>query len=281
MKDIAIITDSTAVITNDILNNYTFLYTLPLQIIFKEDVYYDGDITQEEFFDFVNKYPDLPTTSQPLVGKTTELFESLLKEYDKLFYITISSKISGTFQTNSAIAKQIDIERITVFDSLLTATVQKRMVLETCKNVSENKSFEDILTTLKNMRENHQAYLIVDDLKYLERTGRISGAVASIGAMLKIKPIVRFDNGSIVQDNKVRTMKKAMHYVLEKIKKLDVKDETHILLTHAKGLDYAKKMEQLINDKYPKLKVSISELSPVVSVHTGPQSLGVTWVNGY
>lgn len=281
MKPIAIVTDSTAVITDNILNKYSFLYTLPLQIIFGDDVYNDGDITQEEFFNLIDKYPDLPTTSQPLVGFTIELLEQLLKEYEKVIFITISSKISGTYQTTLAAAKQIDSERITVFDSLLTATVQKKMVMEACKCVENGDDVEKIVTVLSDMRKKHQVYLIVDDLKYLERTGRVNSTVASIGTILKIKPIVRFENGAIVTDSKVRTMKKAMSYMISKLEELKVKDNTHILIAHAKGMDYAKKMEQLIKDEYPTCSVSICELSPVISVHTGPQTLGVSWVNGY
>jgi DegV family protein with EDD domain len=281
MKPIAIVTDSTAVITDNILNKYSFLYTLPLQIIFEDDVYNDGDITQEEFFNLIDKYPDLPTTSQPLVGFTIELLEQLLKEYEKVIFITISSKISGTYQTTLAAAKQIDGERITVFDSLLTATVQKKMVMEACKCVENGDDVEKIVTVLSDMRKKHQVYLIVDDLKYLERTGRVNSTVASIGTILKIKPIVRFENGAIVTDSKVRTMKKAMSYMISKLDELKVKDNTHILIAHAKGMDYAKKMEQLIKDEYPTCSVSICELSPVISVHTGPQTLGVSWVNGY
>lgn len=281
MKDVAIITDSTAVITDDLLKDYSFLYTLPLQIIFKDDVYYDGDISQEKFFSLVNKYPELPTTSQPLIGTTRDLFEKLLKEYKQIIYITISSNISGTYQTSAAVAKEIEPDRIIVFDSLLTAAVQKRMVIEACEHVKQNKDMESILSTLKDMRYNHHAYLLVDDLKYLKRTGRISEAAASIGSILKIKPIVRFENGTIVIDNKVRTIKKSMSYLLDKLSDLEVKDNTHVLIAHANGLEYGKKMEELINERYPSFTTSISELSPVISVHTGPQSFGVTWVDGY
>ncbi|MFP4456638.1 MAG: DegV family protein [Clostridia bacterium] len=281
MKEVAIVTDSTAVITDDLFNEYPYLYTLPLQIIFKEDVFYDGSLTQDEFFKLVDNYPNLPTTSQPLVGDTQELFEKLLKEYKHIIYITISSNISGTYQTSATTAKDLDPDRIKVFDSLLTATVLKRMVVEACSYVRENKDLESILSTLKDMRNNHQAFLVVDDLKYLNRTGRINGATASIGTILKIKPVVRFDNGAIVMDTKVRTMKKAMVYLLDKLSELEVKDNTHILIAHADGLEYAKEMKELIEERYPSFTTSISELSPVVSVHTGPQSLGVTWVNGY
>jgi DegV family protein with EDD domain len=155
------------------------------------------------------------------------------------------------------------------------------MVMEACKCVENGDNVEKIVTVLSDMRKKHQVYLIVDDLKYLERTGRVNSTVASIGTILKIKPIVRFENGAIVTDSKVRTMKKAMSYMISKLDELKVKDNTHILIAHAKGMDYAKKMEQLIKDEYPTCSVSICELSPVISVHTGPQTLGVSWVNGY
>lgn len=281
MGEIAIVTDSTAVIESGLLEKYPFLYTLPLQIIFKDDIYYDGEISQEKFFNLINIYPELPSTSQPLAGSTRDLFLKLLEKYQTIIYITISSNISGTYQTGAAISNDLDPQRIRVFDSLLTATVQKRMVMEACKYVEHEKSSDDIINCLSDMRNKHHTYLVVDDLKFLERTGRISGAVASVGSVLQIKPIVRFDNGLIVMDTKVRTINKSMDYLLRKLDQLKISDNTHILIAHAKGYEYALKMESLINEKYPNCKTSISELSPVISVHTGPQSMGISWVNGY
>jgi DegV family protein with EDD domain len=281
MTKIAIITDSTAVVEPEIISKYSFLKILPLQIIFRDKVFHDGDISQRDFFNLVDQAEELPTTSQPSIGKVNELMENLLLDYDEIIYITLSSKISGTFQTGFITANEVSADKIKVVDTLMTSTVQKRMVCKACDMVEKGKTVAQILECMEDMKKDHHAYLIVDDLNHLQRTGRVSGVAASLGTMLKIKPILRFDSGEIILDEKVRTMKKAMSYVMQVIEEKELKSNTHISLCHAKGEDYVLQMQELINQKYPEFETSISEMSPVISVHTGPKSIAIAWVNGY
>lgn len=276
---IAIVTDSTAVMHENTIRDHKNLYTIPLQILMGDDVYKDGvDITPSEFFGIVDKQDVLPTTSQPSVGDVLDMFEDLLKEYDEVIYITISSKISGTYTTGLLAKNQLPEKNIHVFDSLSTSVVQQRLVLEAIRMAQENMTGKEIIETLEMMKENTSIYLVVDDLKHLGRTGRVSNVSAVVGAMLKIKPILTFKQGEINLKSKIRTITKAHNEVINILKETDINDKSFIMIAHADAFEYVDSVKEKIQNIYPEKEIVVSELSPVISVHTGPKTLGVAWI---
>jgi len=279
MKKLALVVDSTAVIEKDIFEKYQNLYKVPLMILHQGKSYIDGeDITSDELFTKFDLAKDLPTTSQPAVGEVLDLFENLLKDYEKVIYITISSKISGTYQTGVLAKNQVDVSRITVFDTEITSVVQREMALRVLRMNEEGRDFDYILSSLEEMKKNSTIYLCVDNLRHLGRTGRVSNVSAVVGSMLKIKPILMFQNGSINLHSKIRTLPKAHLELVKLLKDCDLPDSSRIMIAHAKGLPYAEKLKSEINLLYPKQEVYIGELSPVISVHTGPNTVGIAWI---
>jgi len=112
----------------------------------------------------------------------------------------------------------------------------------------------------------------------LHRTGRISLSASSFGKILNIKPILCFQNGEIVVNKKVRTMSKVFDTLAELIENEKLTSNSRIILAHANGYDYALKMKEKILEIYPEHTILIEELSPVISVHTGEKSFGISWV---
>ncbi|XMB85790.1 DegV family protein [Mycoplasmatota bacterium WC44] len=278
MKKIAVITDSTSVIDESILEVNDNLYSVPLHIVFNEKSYRDGiDISSDEFFEKMSDSSILPTTSQPSVGEVIELLESIKEKYDHIIYITISSGISGTYQTGM-LAKNEVSDNITVFDSLITSVVQKEMVLETLNMINENKLIEKITENLERIRTNSNVLLVVDDLKHLNRTGRISLTTASIGNMLKLKPILSFVDGKIVVKKKIRTLRKAHSHIVEFVTEIGIASDSKLMIAHAKGFEAASRLKDELLGIYPHHEITISELSPVISLHTGPNTVGIAWI---
>ena len=279
MKKVAIVTDSTAVMGLEFITQQEHLYTIPLQILFDEEVYRDGiDLTSEQFFKKIEEVEVLPTTSQPSVGMVLDLFETLVTKYDEILYITISSNISGTYNSGLLAKNQMSDFKIEVFDSLNTSVIQNMLVKEAVSLANKGTSVDSIIKTLKHMRTNSCIYLVVDDLKHLGRTGRVNNMGAIVGALLKIKPILTFENGYINLKTKVRTLKKAYLELLEIIGEAKLQETSKIMIAHADGLENAKKMQEAISIIYPKHQIEIAELSPVISVHTGPNTVGVAWI---
>lgn len=279
MKKIAVVVDSTAVIDKKTLAEHCNLYSIPLQLIIGHDTYRDGiDLSQQEFFSKVDEGNVLPTTSQPPVGEVTMLFEELLQRYEHIIYITISTKLSGTYQSGILASQQVIAERITVYDSGFTATIQKQMAFEALELIAKGEGVAAIIAHLDKIKANSEIVLVVDDLKHLHRTGRIGLASASVGSMLKIKPLLEFVDGEIVLKQKVRTIKRAHGALLELIAAKQLSEQSKIIIAHANGQDYANKLKESFAEIYPHHEIAIDELSPVISVHTGPKTLGLSWI---
>lgn len=279
MHKIAVVVDSTAVIDKDLFKSNNNLYSLPLHLIIDGESFRDGlDITPSEFCFKMDQSLHLPTTSQPPVGDVFKLFEELVEQYDYIIYIAISSKLSGTFQTGMLAKNQVSNDKIIVFDSFFTSTIQKQMAFKALELIKKEKSIEDIVTNLEYIKSNSKIYLVVDDLKHLHRTGRISLSASSFGKILGIKPILRFQDGEIVVSKKVRTMSKVYDNLIELIANEKLSSNSKIIIAHANGYDYALKLKEKVLEIYPEHIVMIEELSPVISVHTGVKSFGLSWI---
>jgi DegV family protein with EDD domain len=151
-------------------------------------------------------------------------------------------------------------------------------VLDAIEEVKNGNNVDHIVKRLKKMRDRSEIYLVVDDLHHLGRTGRVNNMGAIVGALLKIKPILTFENGYINLRKKVRTLKKAYLEVLDILDSKDLDESSRIMIAHAKGLENAQKIKEAIEIIHPDKEIEICELSPVISVHTGPNTVGVAWV---
>ncbi len=277
--NIAVVVDSTAVMGERLLEAHSNLYSIPLKIIFKDNTYSDGiDLTQDDFFTLVEVSEDLPSTSQPSIGELENLFKKLLPDYDHILYITISSKISGTYESGMMARQLVSEEKITVFDSLFTSIIQKSMALKAVEMGSENKTIIEIVNELENMRENAGIILVVDDLTHLQRNGRMSKTSAVVGNFLKIKPVLELKDGKLELIKKVKTTKKAHKLLLDLIDEKGLKENSHIMVAEAQAEDYSLVLKEKLQNKYPENIVTIDDLSPVISVHTGPKTVGIGWI---
>ncbi|MDT8717335.1 DegV family protein [Clostridium sp. 19966] len=279
MNNIAVVVDSTAVIGEELLKNNDNLYMLPLDLIIDGNSFRDGlDITPSEFCLKMTECVKPPTTSQPSFGEVLNLFEEIVDKYDYIIYITISSKLSGTFQTGMLVRNLVSEDKIIVFDSLFTATIQKQMVITTLELIKNGSSIENIVEKLAYIRSNSKIYLVVDDLAHLRRTGRISLSAASVGSLLNIKPILVFEEGQIALKSKVRTLNKVNNYLAEIIENDKLTPDSKIIIAHANGYESALRLREKVLEIYPKHTITIEELSPVISTHTGSKSFGISWI---
>lgn len=277
--NIAIVVDSTAVVGKDLMEKYDNLYSIPLKIIFNEDSYQDGiDLSQDEFFNLLETKDELPTTSQPAIGEVEELFTELLNSYDHIIYLTLSSGISGTFDSGQMARNLVSESKITVFDTANASIIHRIMAMEALKMTEENQSVIEIENRLNALRENARILLVVDDLKHLSRTGRLSATSAQVGNMLKIKPILHFNEGKIELLKKIRSIKKAHKSIVNEAIEAGLQDGDFVSIAQAHGQEYAEGVKAELEKVYPNLHISINELSPVISVHTGPKTIGVGWI---
>lgn len=278
-KIVAVVTDSTAYLSPELREQFN-IEMVPLSVVFGEESFREElDLSTEDFYEKIASAKQLPTTSQPAVGDFVSLFERLKEDgYEQVISIHLSSKISGTYQTALTAASMVEGIDVHGFDSEISCSPQAYYVLEAAKLANEGSDANTIIDYLHSLKETSRAYFMVDDLNHLHRGGRLNAAQLVVGNLLKIKPILHFENGSIVPFEKVRTEKKALARILQLLAEDAEKGiPLDVTVIHANREDGGKELAERIRDAHPNANVSISYFGPVIGTHLGSGSLGVTW----
>lgn len=279
MKKIAILLDSTSGMTVKESEKYDNIFVMPLYVMFGEESYRDGvDFDSNGFFakseEAYAKDETLPTTSQPVIGECIDMYEKLLKDFDEVVYITISEKMSGTYQSGVLAAEDFD-GKVTVVNSMTTAFGTYIPALIASKMVKEGSSVEDVIAMLHKTNEESKMYFVVSDLKHLQRTGRIGAAAATIGTALQLKPVLTIANGEVTQFEKVRNIKKAHKKVASYFTDMDITDNDIICIGNASADEYVEFISNEIKELFPNANIIVKDLSPVISNNTGPGTIGL------
>lgn len=281
MTKIALITDSNACITQEEANALG-IHVLPMPFSVNNETYFeDINLTQDQFYKFLNDGADV-VTSQPSPGSTTDLYEELLKTHDEILHIPMSSGLSGTCQTAMMLAQDYD-GKVHVVDSLHVSITLKNDVLDAIDMIKQGKNAKEIKETIEDNRLNSSIYLTVTTLDFLLKGGRITPAVAVLGGMLKIKPILQIQGEKLDTYSKTRTLSKAHKIMINAIEEsttqrfnTTVSDATiGIEIAYSKDIEQAEEFKILLQEAFPNKVISISPLSLSVSCHTGPGAIGV------
>ncbi len=269
---IAILTDSTSSL--DYASYlYKNIFIIRHTVIFNKVEYIDGvDITNVEFFRRIVEEDVIPSTSQPSIGQTIEVCEEIKKQgYTDIIYLPISKGISSTYDSIVGSLDLIEGINFKVVDTKATAVHLGYMALEAARLAQEDKTVTEIINYVEFLRERLKIYFMVDDLKYLIKNGRLSNAAGFLGKLLKIKPILEFDDyGRIIGTEKIRTTKKAMETIVNHVYEA-TKDCKKVQFTLCHGLDMElfEKFKEELQKITPLDKVLILPLPPVIGAHVG------------
>lgn len=276
----AVVTDSTAYIPKEMRAKWN-IYMIPLQVIFGDEVYEEEiDLGPNEFFEKV-KHTDLPTTSQPPIGRFVELFEQLsLDGYDAVITIHLSSAVSGTYQGAVTAGGMVEGIKVYPFDSEISCMVQGFYALEAAERVSRGEDPDEIIARLEELKKSADAYFMADDLSHLQRGGRLTGAQAFIGSLLQVKPLLHFENKVIVPSEKVRTRKKALKRIGELLgEAVGGSDELfRAVVIHANREEEAMTWKAKLEGMYPNVEFSVSYFGAVIGTHIGEGAMGMGWM---
>ncbi|MGO4888790.1 DegV family protein [Anaerobacillus sp. MEB173] len=280
MSKIAIVTDSTAYLPEEIRKNFD-ITMVPLSVNFGDETFQEEvEITTEQFYEKMKQAEHLPSTSQPSVGSFEQEFERLSSEgYEEIISIHISSGVSGTFQS-AQIAADMVREKVKVhcYDTEISCMAQGYYVIEAAEMAKQGKDADAILERLNEIKESMRAYFIVDDLKHLHRGGRLNGAQLVVGSLLQIKPILHLENKVIVPFEKVRTSKKALSRILGMLAEDASKaEQLKVVVIHGNIPEEAEKVASKIREEHSNADVDISYLGPVVGTHLGEGTLAIGW----
>lgn len=273
----AIITDSTSYLSQEMIDRYD-IRVISLNVIFKDQVFVEAEYAATQFYERMRSERQLPTTSQPTTGEYITLLEQLKSDgYTDCIAIHLSSGISGTYQNAITAGEMVEGINMYAFDSEIACMVAGMYTLRAAE-LKDILSPERIIEELKLIRADSKAYFLVDDLKNLQKGGRLNGAQAIIGSMLQVKPILHFEDKVIVPYDKVRTKKKAVQFVQNKIKQ-EVAAPATIVVIHANAEEEADAMIQHFKSQLPEVDVIKSYFGPVIGTHLGEKALGVGYVH--
>ncbi|MCL2558920.1 MAG: DegV family protein [Turicibacter sp.] len=277
---IAIVTDSTASLTEELLKEHN-IFSSYLMIIFGQDSYQEfKEISPAKFLELCATQDELPSTSQPAIGLTVDLYERIFAEgYDEIIHVTISGEVSGSFASATSAAEMVGAEKIHIFDSKTMVFGQGGLAIEASKLAKSGKSVPEILTALEKMRQDTALIAAVKNLENLRKGGRLSNAGAVIGGVLQIKPIVHLtQTGTIEALGKVRTFKKAIQFLVDQAREANLDESQYeFCVLHMENPEECAILKSMIREIYPNINIHETPLSLVVSAHIGPGAVAVSW----
>lgn len=275
LPEIAIVTDSTSDLTSDLIGDLN-VSIIPLKVKFGDSYYKEGiEITKKEFWQKLMSDNTVPKTSQPSPAEFKEMYERLFKRgYKKIISIHISSKLSGTQQA-ARVAKGMvtNGDNITIVDSKGVSMSLGYQAIEAAKMAKNKNSVEEILMRLYEIQDNLKLYFVVNDINYIEKGGRIGKTSSMIGNVLKVKPILKLENGEISIQGKAFGENGAFSY-MEKLIKTESKRHSMILYTAWGGTrKELSSADEIKNQQSGNNKVDYRgrfEIGSIIGAHSGP-----------
>ena len=225
-----------------------------------------------------------PVTSALNEESYLEYFEPVLKSGKDLLFVAFSSKLSCTLQAAQAarakLLEEYPDRKITIVDTLSISGPMALLVLKAHEMYRAGKSMEEVAAWLEANKLRAQAYFTVDDLKYLKRGGRISGAAAAVGTMLDLKPvIIEASDGTLQAGEKIRGRKKALAYLVDSMLKAEPDPaESPLLILNADAPEDAERMKASIEPKLPGAEIMIEHVGPVIGAHAGPGTVALCFI---
>ena len=283
MSKIAVVTDSNSGITQKEAEELKDVYVIPMPFTIDGEEYFeDINLSQEQFYQKLTNDADI-STSQPSIANITELWDKLLKKYDYILHIPMSSALSMSCETAENFAKEYN-GKVLVIDNKRISVTQKQSVYDALALIKQGKSAEEIKDILLKTSMDASIYIMVDTLKYLKKGGRITPAAAAIGTLLRIKPVLKIQGGKLDQFAKALNDKVARERMIDAMKKdletrfsdLKAKGELNIFVAYTncreKAEEFAKQIAEAISD-VP--LTFVDPLSLSVSCHIGSGALAI------
>lgn len=277
MGKISIITDTTCDLSIDVLNNRGIGY-IPLNVEINGVNYKDRiTITTAEFYNKIKEKDAFPRTSLISPSDFEEVFQTELNSGNEVIYISVSSKLSGTYNSANIAKNNIRSEKINVIDSQTGSSGMAILVLEANRMVSQGLNSTEIIENISNLISRQKCMIYVENMEMLKRNGRIPPALAAIGNVFKIKPILTVKDGNVELFGKARGKKIAFKQISENILSEDIDLTYPIMVAHANNAEYATDIINLLKENLKNAKFIISELGPAMGSHSGESAIAI-WV---
>lgn len=282
MSKVAIVTDSNSGITQAD-GKEMGVFVLPMPFYIDDELFFEEiTLTQEEFYQKMESDADIKT-SQPAPGDVMKLWDDILKEYDEIVHIPMSSGLSGSCETAMMLAEEYD-GKVKVVNNQRISVTQRRSVMEAKALADAGKNAEEIKALLEEIKLESDIYITLDTLKYLKKGGRLTPAAAAIGTVLNLKPVLRIKGEKLDAFSKARGWKSAKKTMIQTIQKVidtefsDCKgpENLYIDAAYTGNQEEANEWKRELEETFPEYDIYMAPLSLSVACHIGPGARAVT-----
>ena len=272
---VRIITDSLSDITSDLANELG-VTVVPLTVLFGHETFLDRvTITTAEFYRRLADGTVWPTTTQPSPGAFLEVYNNLAKETDEILVVTLSGKMSGTYQSALGAKNMFKGNcRIEIIDSQLVAMSLGLIVISAARKAKAGAKLDELANWVKKAMPRSHFVVYFDTLKYLAKGGRIGKAQGLLGAMLSVKPILTVKEGEMAPLTRLRSLSAGMDYLYNFAK--GYPDAELLAVEHATTPGEADRLADRLGSSFPKERIFKSVISPVLGVYGGPGAMAIT-----
>ena len=281
MPKVAVVTDSTSYIPDEIIKQYA-ISVAPQILIWGEEIFEDGvDILPSAFYTRLKTAKIMPSTSQVTPGKFHKIFGALLEQDYEILALLVSENLSGTIASAIQACENFPGASIEIVDSHTTAMALGYQALTVARAAKDGASLEECKKLAEEARKHTGVVFAVDTLEFLHRGGRIGGATRFLGTALNIKPILEVVDGHVEPIERVRTRQKSLERLLEILdERIAGRTPVRLATLHAQAADDALKLLEMGKERFSAIEHIFSEVSPVVGTHTGPGTVGLAFMAG-
>lgn len=280
MAKIKLFTDSTCDLPDELLQKYD-ISVVPLYVNFNDETYKDRvEITTDQLYKKVEELGVLPTTAAPSPGDFYTALKPFVEEGREILYIGISSLISATVQNALIAISDLPDAKIEVVDTFNLSNGEALFLLKAAEMIEEGKSLQEIAEDLRGKTAKLRTSFVVDTLDYLHKGGRCSAMQHFMSSLLKIRPIIKIEDGKMAVGEKVRgKMTKALDLMIEDVLSRKGRiDSNRIFLPHSLAQDSVDYVTAALEKELDHPEIIVAGTGCVVSCHCGPGTLGMIYL---
>ncbi len=281
MPKVAIVTDSIACLTNELVQEYS-IGIVPIMLLVQGKIYRDMlDITPSEAYELFLQDPESFNTSPASPGHYLEAYREASKQAENILCITLSAKLSTGYEMASVAKEQARSElpqtSIEVLDSQTVTAAEGFVALAAARAAKAGKDLAEVVKVAEDMREKATFILLLDTIRHVYRTGRIPKIAAQIGSRLNIKPILTCSSGLVRFAGAVRNREKGINHILKMLRDKVGQSPVHVAVMHAYAPDEAERLKERISSEFNCAELWLTGFSLVMGYATGTGTLGFAY----
>jgi DegV family protein with EDD domain len=277
MQKVAVVTDSTATVPDDLLQELN-IRVVPVLLLFGQQAYRDGvDIRPKEVYRLLRSGSRIPSSAAPSVGDFLRVYAGAAQEATGILSVHMSPKLSATFSVARMAGRLVDGTTVRVFDCQTAAMGQGFVVLAAARAAARGAGLDEVLHRAEEIAAKVNMFFTLDTFEYLHRGGRIGGAAALMGSVLQIRPVLYLADGHVAVFRRPRTKRRALRTILQQIEAEASAGPLHAAVLHADTPDEAEELRNTIAQRFDCAELHVAEFTPVMGAHTGPGLVGVAF----